>query len=769
MKKFNFIYLFLAFVGVLAMTSCEHKYADYTPGAKENNMGVHFLSTKGFTVTADATSVDITVARLVADEAATIKVRASEVGDEEGNTTGLFSLPESVSFEAGKTEATYTISFDGSQLEVGREYAVNVLLDQTQATSYAISEYTFTIIIPEPWSDWGAGIYVDDFWRDIMALAGESIPAGLQSEVQFQKHDENPNRIRIVNPASIDVFANMWGGAPGFFIFDESKDYYLEFDITDPNNVKLAQNPTMMGLEINFSDGAVPACLFVPENEDGSYVAPITLVDGIIRFPQGQVLLGIIDGGALYMATGALSNVDGMLMYITPGTEITDYSMAVAYAGMKVSADNTSAKALIEFAFGEDVEEYAFTIADGDITADFAEELAAVIDGTDEEAVKASVEQTNWEIDGLAPGLYTIVAVPYAGGEAKADDAIAYSFYFNGVGDMPEVNVDVELGVPAELVDADRAEDVAKKSPACFNIGVKITADASQLKSIKYFVGNGPAVDGAIAAGQLTLDELFAAPYGGNVPASWMEGLAENGTVVGAFPISSGAKATVFLRFETIYGSNVDVRKEYTVPEYDGNFPVGAYKLTEGDYSLIFTIYPGKSYTQFFWENTSIDESTWYVSYDEEKSILTMDGTEYMYESYGNQYGTAYGYTDQSKQFVYSYLSSATADFKDPTAPLQMQVGEDSLEKLLTYYAAAVIKTADESLQGYLFSFTPEATITPYVESEETPEATALAFSVAPEEVATYVVAGERVERGVVIKPYYGKIERNFQLTTLQR
>jgi hypothetical protein len=98
-----------------------------------------------------------------------------------------------------------------------------------------------------------------------------------------------------------------------------------------------------------------------------------------------------------------------------------------------------------------------------------------------------------------------------------------------------------------------------------------------------------------------------------------------------------------------------------------------------------------------------------------------------------------------------------------------MQVGEDSLEKLLTYYAAAVIKTADESLQGYLFSFTPEATITPYVESEETPEATALAFSVAPEEVATYVVAGERVERGVVIKPYYGKIERNFQLTTLQR
>lgn len=770
MKKFNFIYLLLAFVGVVAMTSCEHPNADYTPGAKEDNLGVHFLNTKGFNVTADATSVDIKVARLVADEAVDVSVRAAEVEDAEGNTSGLFTLPSSVSFAAGETEANYTITFDASELEVGRVYSINVQLDQTEATAYAISDYVFTITLPEPWSDWGTGLYVDDFWKDLWALAEVDFSAGYQSEVLFQRHDEDPNRIRIVNPASMDVFGNLYGAVPGFLIFDESKDYYMEFDVTDPNNVKLVQNPVMLGLQINFSDGAVPACLYVPENEDGSYIAPITYVNGVIRFPQENVLLGIIDGGQLYMATGAMSNADGLLMYVTPGAELTDYTMAVSYNGMKVSADNTTAKALIEFAFAQDVEEYAFTIVEGDVTDDYAEQLAAIIDGTDESAVRASVEEDSWEIDGLAQGLYTIVAVPYAGGEAITDSAIAYSFFFNGIGSTPEVNIDVELGAPSKLVEAERSEEVEKNSPACYSVGVKIVADASQLKAIKYFVGNGASVDAAIEAGNLTLDQLFAKPYGGDVPATWMDALVKNGSVVGAINVTPGVKATVFLRFETIYGKSIDVRNEYTVPEYDGNFPVGAYQLTEGENSLIFNIYPGKSYTQFFWENTSFDESTWYVNYDEKESVLSMDGTEYMYESDGCLFGKGYAYTDQTKEYIYYYASSTTADFQNPTAPLQVKVGENGLEKLLTYYAAIVVKAADGSTQGSIFSFTPEATIAPYEEPEDTTtEPTTFAFSVSHADIATYAVEAVRVERGIVIKPFNGKFERNFQCTTIQR
>ena len=108
MKKFKFIYLFIAFVGALTMASCEHPYADYTPGAQDETMGVYFPSTDGFEVKAETTSVDVVVARLNSEAAAEVTVRA-----EDTTSSGLFTWPASVSFVAGQSEAAFTISFDG--------------------------------------------------------------------------------------------------------------------------------------------------------------------------------------------------------------------------------------------------------------------------------------------------------------------------------------------------------------------------------------------------------------------------------------------------------------------------------------------------------------------------------------------------------------------------------------------------------------------------------------------------------------------------------
>ena len=41
MNKFKFIYLLAAVVGALSFASCQHPYADWAPGAKDNNMGVY--------------------------------------------------------------------------------------------------------------------------------------------------------------------------------------------------------------------------------------------------------------------------------------------------------------------------------------------------------------------------------------------------------------------------------------------------------------------------------------------------------------------------------------------------------------------------------------------------------------------------------------------------------------------------------------------------------------------------------------------------------
>lgn len=558
MKKFNFIYLLLAFVGVVAMTSCEHPNADYTPGAKEDNLGVYFLNTKGFNVTADATSVDIKVARLVADEAADVSVRAAEVEDAEGNTSDLFTLPSSVSFAAGETEANYTITFNASELEVGRVYSINVQLDQTEATAYAISDYVFTITIPEPWSDWGTGLYVDDFWNVIWAAAGETVYAGYQSEVLFQKHDEDPNRIRIVNPASMDVFANLYGGVPGFLVFDESKDSYMELDVTDPNNVKLASNPVFLNVSANFGeDGILPLVLYVVESEEveGEYAAPIVYKDGKITFPKNNVVLGYILGGEMY---GWLANSEGLLMYVTPGTVLADYSMLAEYTGMSIETDNQTAYANIDFYYASDVDTFKFTILEGNVS-EVDDTVAAIVAGSEDITIYEGTTENDvasFKIKLAETGVYTIVAVPYnAEGEAQADSVYVESFYFPGLGTtgLPEVNIAVAVD---SVVGITGNPGLEANYPSASSMCIYMQADGTQIKDIVARVSVGLPKD-------KTNEELLnqeSEDY-----SDFIADLITDGYALAVYTgLTEGTTYDVILGFETIYGEVKTFRTEYT-------------------------------------------------------------------------------------------------------------------------------------------------------------------------------------------------------------
>lgn len=558
MKKFNFIYLLLAFVGVVAMTSCEHPNADYTPGAKEDNLGVYFLNTKGFTVTADATSVDIKVARLVADEAVDVSVRAAEVEDAEGNTSDLFTLPSSVSFAAGETEANYTITFDASELEVGRVYSINVQLDQTEATAYAISDYVFTITIPEPWSDWGTGLYVDAFWNVIWGVAGVDVPAGYQSEVLFQRHDEDPNRIRIVNPASMDVFGNLYGSVPGFLVFDESKDGYMEFDITDPNNVKLASNPAFLNVSANFgADGILPLVLYVVESEEveGEYAAPIVYKDGKITFPKNNVVLGYILGGEMY---GWMANSEGLLMYVTPGTVLADYSMLAEYTGMSIETDNQTAYANIDFYYASDVDTFKFTILEGNVS-EVDDTVAAIVAGSEDITIYEGTTENDvasFKIKLAETGVYTIVAVPYnAEGEAQADSVYVESFYFPGLGTtgLPEVKIAVAVD---SVVGITGNPGLEASYPSASSMCIYMQADGTQIKDIVARVSVGLPTD-------KTNEELLnqeSEDYSG-----FIANLITDGYALAVYKgLTEGTTYDVIVGFETIYGEVKTFRTEYT-------------------------------------------------------------------------------------------------------------------------------------------------------------------------------------------------------------
>lgn len=772
MKRFNFIYLLLAFVGVLTLTSCEHKYADYTPGSQDKNMGAYLPSTADFEVTAESTSVAVVVGRMNTAVAADVNVRAEYVPASTDDTAAdLFTFPRKVSFAADAAEANFTIEFDGSKLEIGREYAIRVQVDQTEASSYATSEYVYTIMIPEPWTSMGQGIYFDDLLWTI--LEGGEQYQGVGAYVEFQQHALEPNRIRAVNVYAPETIGTMWGGVPQFFNFTAGDaDTYVEFDITDPNNVKFGEVYTHS--EAGNAQVVFLNCKVVGDQNGTLYdlaclvwesAGPVVLKDGIISFPkEGVELAAFRDGGyAGYFGKG---NTAGYLQYYLPGTEFVNYDMAVTYDGMYVSADGATARAIFNFAFGADVDTYKFAFVPGDITADPAETVEAIVAGSsDLKIYEGDAETKRWEVE-LTQGVYTLVAVPYsAEGEAKADNALVYTFYFNGSGDMPEVEVNVEVNTPAYFADEAEKDKVEAESPACFNVACKVVADASQLKAVKFWYGNAQAL-----VQQKVDDDTLFAKYAGDA-SDVIAKIAENGAALMTFNvIADTPNFVVKLRFETIYGTNVDVTiDDYELPKYDGTFPVGSYKFTEGDYEEVFTIVPGKSYTTFFWTNTSFDGSSWYCNFDSETSILTMDGTLFNYEDEGCQFGKIYGYYNQEETLVYSYQSSENAEL-DGMAPLQLSVADGAMA-LKTYYAAAIFNytAEDKSFTGkFHFRFTPEATIVPNVE-EEAPEASAKVLSVAADKVEYAGVKTALSERVEVVKPMAATPLGSMKLTTLKR
>lgn len=754
MKKFNFIYLFLALVGVFALTSCEHQYADYTPGAQDANMGVYFPSTDGFEVKAETTSVDIVVARLNTEAAAEVSVRA-----EDTTSSGLFTWPTSVSFDAGQSEAVFTISFDGSKLELAKEYAIRVQLDQAEASTYATSEFIYTIVIPEPWANMGTGMYVDDFFRAIMAAAGSELEAGYVAPIQFQQHELNPNRIRVVNPASMELFGNLYGGVPGFFDYTQAVETsYIEFDITDPNNVMLAENPTYLNVWANFGeDGMLPLVLYVVANEDGSYAAPITLVDGVITFPKDNVVMGYVDGG-LY---GWDANTEGMMMYCLPGVELTDYTISADYAGMIVSADNTTTTAIIEFTLGSDVEGYKFVIVPGAVE-DVDAVAASIVDGTAEGIVEATASQTQYQVE-LATGNYTIVAVPYAGGKNVGVPASKF-FYFPGAstGEKPEAQVEFLVDSLADIFadDADRAAQMEATYPAEYFVGIVLgIANPEEITGLRFYYNSSAAVHAAIEGGKFASYAEIVDEYGDDV-FKWVEGI--NDANIRILNLPADSDNCYIFAVDTIYGATQYYHYDYDMPAYSGNFAISQYVLSEGDSAISVNFTPATDAETLFVEFDVFRGFQFYAAYDEAAQTLTLDGWAYGYEQYESLFlmGLPLGPDDANPYLCFVPFADETGE--SVAENLVIKLSENAPAQLDTYFTVFTANP-DVELTGVVCEFTPAAVFSP--------AASALALTHSAEFKAMNVESTseyvELAEQQIVVKPYSGNYVREYDLSKM--
>ena len=552
MKKFNFIGLLMAFVGVIAMTSCEHPYADYTPGAKENNQGVYFPGKIDFKVTAEDTFVEIPVARTNAAEAAEISFRVE--ADE------IFTFGSTVNFAAGATESTIKVEFDGSELVMGKKYDIKIQLDQAEATAYAISEYTFSVILPEPWVSMGQGIYFDDLI--CYSLADPSALVGMGAYVEFEQHAEEANRIRVVNPFGAETVAAMWGMVPNWMSFVEGTSY-IEFDITDHNDVKIAPCDNLVEFTYEgYTYNAFMLGIGIPANSyDLAFswdpAQKFVLKDGIIKFPAEGIALSAFVGGN-YLGDFDAANQMGYLQYYLPGTSFVNYDMTVEYGGMKVEADNATTSVVLNFGFGGNVEAFKFTVVDGNIT-DATAIVEAIVAGSEEIAIyEGNIETYEYTVPVEGTGMKTVVAVPYAEGEAKTDYALVYAFYFPGLGsaETPQAEIYAYLRSVAELTGNPAYES---QYPSDKFAALGIIANADELVAMRVWLGTAEEVNGA------TDEELLASEYVQDISKSIAD-IAKNGSVIfGPWEFETGTTVVAVLAFDTIYGATQVMHLEHTV------------------------------------------------------------------------------------------------------------------------------------------------------------------------------------------------------------
>lgn len=137
---------FLATVAIVAglFTACSDD--DFKAGPEVDGAQVYFPEnvTTQHSISDDVSSIAIPVKRIAKDEALTVAVLASD-------ESGLFTIPSSVSFAAGKETSELLITFDRTKLEDGKEYPLSFLInDEDNTTPYGNRSLDITVM-PWPW------------------------------------------------------------------------------------------------------------------------------------------------------------------------------------------------------------------------------------------------------------------------------------------------------------------------------------------------------------------------------------------------------------------------------------------------------------------------------------------------------------------------------------------------------------------------------------------------------------------------------------------
>ncbi|MBE6208138.1 MAG: hypothetical protein E7132_05645 [Rikenellaceae bacterium] len=519
-------YFFLsALVAVAGLFTACVEDTEIAPGEFAEGPQVHFLSdaTTDFTLTAEDEAVEIPVVRVETEGSIEVPVMAV-VAEED---VELFTVPTSVVFADGVADSSIEVAFDRASMEDGKSYSVTLTLDDpTMTTPYGASSVVLNFTVPEPYVLLGKGLIRDDIIATIFDVDN------VEWEVEIYENTNMPGYIFLKN-----AYTSLYPyNEPGDYV---TEDKYFIVNIADPNKVVIPNQA--LGMDWNPTDY-------------GEFIVGTaaygTLKNGVITFPVKGLLVGMMiytEGGF-----GWYANTNGLFRIALPGAVLTDFSLEAQAAG-HVANQAGQASPVINVTAGADVAAVGVQFVAGDVTADYASVVEAIV---------AEPELTN-VVEGactvvgqpMEAGQVTAVVVPFdANGVAQVEDAIAVAFYFAGCGaEAPACELEAYLFPYTQFWDADEKYSDANS--------VAIGLMGTEIKLCSFSLWDTESFDMYTAAGY-GLD-AFVDPDPNSedaVPAEYIDGyINTDGLVMSFRGLPSEMEFILVAWAQNVYGSETYV------------------------------------------------------------------------------------------------------------------------------------------------------------------------------------------------------------------
>lgn len=400
MKTLKYIFAFaLPILAMATMNSCSEDEASYSAAQPMSGAQVFFHSDNAASIdlAADGTSFTVSVSRH--DTVAPMEIPLTTVVDE--TLSNLITVPESVSFEAGKATATIEVLYDGAALLEKIGYAAYkpvsiAIADEANSTPYGITEYAFTIGFPEPWSEWEmvgtCTYYLSGYWSGSHTELPLYYREYLLNDVDAQFALEG-----VANSMNLTIDYNRQTGACSVDVHQAAiSDSYGPVFVSDMPHYTLQPGLSYEGYPCTY------------DAETGTF---------------SLYLIYFVDEALGSSASGYFGN--GVETIQRDGFELPDYSVAVEYMGVFANAQGeNSAVANVEL--GADVDSARVAFTNGDVNAT----LEGLLAGSVEYQVVKENGFVQFPVS--VTGSYSIVAVSYAAGEAVEASSVNFDVVVGG-------------------------------------------------------------------------------------------------------------------------------------------------------------------------------------------------------------------------------------------------------------------------------------------------------------------------------------------------